>query len=290
METVLVIGASGTVGTRLLEEIARQKLGARMKFVCAARSEMTAKKMQARGFDTVFVDLGEPRSVEAAVSAVTVVFLLKPYGLKMLNYSKGVVDAASSAGVRAIVNLSAFGPDSSCIDLLTWHRLVDGYVERSGLSFTHLRPSFFMDGLVARMDREAGVVYDLSRSQGVPWVATADIARVAAAIISDSSRHAGKAYSLVAESTSAPSIASLMRELTGKQFEAAPMDEEKAINALVARGREPVFARAIVEYAKIAPAFTASEATGTIQAITGNPATSVRDFLGAQFGSRSSNQ
>lgn len=201
----------------------------------------------------------------------------------MLNYGKRVVDAAASAGVKAIVNLSAFGPQSSSIDLLTWHRLVDSYIERSGISFTHLRPAFFMEGLVARIDREAGLVYDLSESKPAPWVGAADIARVAAAIIADPGRHAGKAYSLVSEASSAPHVAHLLRELTGKEFQAADMDEDKAISGLVARGREPVFARAIVEYGKVASAFATSDAIGSIQAITGNPALGLREFLSLHF-------
>jgi uncharacterized protein YbjT (DUF2867 family) len=158
---------------------------------------------------------------------------------------------------------------------------VDSYVERSGLSFTHLRPSFFMEGLAARIDREAGVVHDLSGSMEVPWVAATDIARVAATIIGDTSRHVGKVYSLVSEISSAPRVAHLLRELTGKEFKTAAMDEEKAINGLVARGREPLFARAIVEYGKLASAFNATDALGTIQEITGSPATSLREFLRA---------
>jgi uncharacterized protein YbjT (DUF2867 family) len=147
-----------------------------------------------------------------------------------------------------------------------------------------------MDGLAARIDREAGVVYDLSNSKAVPWVATADIARVAAAVISDPGRHAGKTYSLISETASAPHVAHLLGDLIGKQFEAAAMDEEKAINGLIGRGREPVFARAIVEYAKVASAFPVGDATGTVQAITGYPATRLQEFLTVQFGPRISDQ
>jgi NAD(P)H dehydrogenase (quinone) len=250
-----------------------------MRFICTSHSEVGARTIQAHGFETISADLDEPQSLHAAVEGIATVFLLKPYGIKMLNYAKRVVDAASSAGVRAIVNLSAFGADSSSIDLLTWHRLVDSYIERSGIPFTHLRPAFFMEGLAARIDREAGLVYDLSESKPVPWVGAVDIARVAATIIADPGRHAGKAYSLISEASSAPQVARLLRELTGKEFQAAAMDEDRAIGGLVARGREPVFARAIVEYGKVASTFTTSDAIGSIQAITGNPAISLREFF-----------
>jgi NAD(P)H dehydrogenase (quinone) len=250
-----------------------------MKFICTSHSEIGTRTIQSLGFETISVDLDEPRSLDAAVEGVTTIFLLKPYGIKMLNYAKRVVDAASSAGVRAIVNLSAFGPDSSSIDLLTWHRLVDSYIERSTIPFTHLRPAFFMEGLVARIDRKAGLVYDLSESKPVPWVGAADIACVAATIIADPGRYAGKAYSLISEASSAPHVAHLLRELTGQEFQAAAMHEDQAISGLVARGREPVFARAIVEYGRVASAFTTSDAIGSIQTITGNPAIGLREFL-----------
>lgn len=279
MRTVLIIGGSGTVGTHILAEIAQRGLSGQMRFICAARSEAAARKIRARGFEPIYIDLEKPDTLGAAVDGVTTVFLLKPYGIRMLNYAKSVVDAATSAGVQAIVNLSAFGPPCSCIDLLTWHRLVDSYVERSGLCYTHLRPSFFMEGLAARIDSNAGAVYSLSGSQNVPWVAGADIAASAVAIIRDIKRHAEKSYSLVSEIASAPHIAQLLGELSGKPFKAAAMDETKTIEALVARGREPVFAHAIVEYAKLAPTFDASHALGAIQAITGRAPASLREFL-----------
>jgi NAD(P)H dehydrogenase (quinone) len=250
-----------------------------MRFICTSHSEGGARTIQAHGFEAISVDLDEPHSLDAAVVGVATIFLLKPYGIKMLNYAKRVVDAASSAGVRAIVNLSAFGPDSSTIDLLTWHRLVDSYIDRSSVPVTHLRPAFFMEGLAARIDREAGLVYDLSESKPVPWVGAADIARVAATIIADPGRHAGKAYSLISEASSVPHVAHLLRELTGKEFQAAALDEDQAISGLVARGREPVFARAIVEYGKVASTFTTSDAIGSIRAVTGNPAIGLREFL-----------
>lgn len=289
MEKILVLGGSGTVGTHLLGEIVRQELDQRMKFVCASRSDATRQKIESKGFKTILLDLGEPLSVEAAVDGVTTVFLLKPYGLKMLNYAKTVIDAASLAGVRAIVNLSAFGPGDSSIDLLTWHRLVDSYVERSGLAFTHLRPGFFMESLAARIDVEGGAVYDLSGSLGVPWVAAADIARTAAAIISNPDAHAGHAYSLVSEISSAPDIAAMLDELTGKTFDVKDMDESKTIDTLIARGREPAFARAIVEYGKVAPNFDGSDATGSVEAITGEPATTLRHFLKNQMMAKTGN-
>ena len=279
METVLVLGGTGTVGTRLLDAIRQLKLDQRLKVVCTFRSEVSARKIESYGLESVFVDLDEPQSLMTKVAGVTTIFLLKPYGLKMLNYAKSVVDAASSAGVRAIVNLSAFGPDCSSIDLLVWHRLVDSYVECSGLSFTHLRPSFFMEGLAARINFEERLVYGFSGNSNVPWVAAADIARTAVSIIGDVSPHAGKAYSLVSETVSVPQVATLLSELTGKPFKAVAMDEETAIKGLVARGREPIFARAIVEYGKLVPMFTANNEEGTIRSITGDAATSLRKFF-----------
>ncbi|API59680.1 hypothetical protein BSL82_10415 [Tardibacter chloracetimidivorans] len=279
MDTILIIGGSGTVGGHLLTEIARQGLDRRLNILCAARSEATARNIEAQGFAAVHVDLDEPQSITAAMDGVTTLFLLKPYGLKMLNYAKSVVDAAAAASVRAIVNLSAFGPDASAIDLLTWHRLVDRYIESSDIAFTHLRPGFFLEGLAARINLQLGTVGDLSGARDVPWVAATDIARVAATVLGVPGPHAGKAYSLVSEALSAPYIARLLGEVAGRAFTEVAIEDGTAVEALISRGREPGFARAIVEYAKAAPDFPCDDATGTIETITGHSAISVREFL-----------
>lgn len=278
VDKILIIGGSGTVGTHLLDEIVRQGISERRTIVCACRSDTARQKIETKGLDTLFVDLRAPASVRAALEGISTIFLLKPYGLKMLNYAKTVVDAASDAGVRAIVNLSAFGPDDSSIDLLTWHRLVDAYVERSGLAFTHLRPGFFMESLAARINMAAGAIYDLSGSLPIPWIAAADIARAAATILADPSKHAGQAYSLVAEFQSAPNIAALLAGTVHKPFTVVAMDEVKTIDALIARGREPLFASAIVEYAKTAATF-AEEPTHNFEGIIGASAISLQQYL-----------
>ncbi len=204
----------------------------------------------------------------------------------MLNYAKTVIDAASSADVRAVVNLSAFGPNDSAIDLLTWHRLVDSYGDRSEIAFTHLRPAFFMESLAARIGLEAGVVYDLSDRLPVPWIAAGDIARTALAILTDPDAHSAGAYPLVSEIASAPDIVAMLEGLTARTFEIVSMDEGKTVEILIARGREPAFARAIVEYGKAASSFITPNITGNVEAITGEAATTLRQFLTGQVQNR----
>lgn len=46
----------------------------------------------------------------------------------------------------------------------------------SEIAFTHLKPAFFMESLAARIDLEAGAVYDLSDRRPVPWIAAGEIA------------------------------------------------------------------------------------------------------------------
>lgn len=280
MKTVLIIGASGTIGLRLLEEIQLLGLDKRKRIICASRSDVSARKIRDAGFDPVFLNLDDAQSIISALDGVDTIFLLKPYAIRMLNQAKSVVDAAVAASVGAIVNVSAFGPNSSAIDLLTWHRLVDSYIENSGIAFTHLRPAFFMEGLVARTDHAAGLIHDLCGGGPTPWVAASDVAKAAAYIISDPAIHCSKAYSLVSEVQSIPQAAQLMSQLTEKEYNASNLDEGTAIKGLIERGREPLFARAIVEYGKNAPSFPAQDALTTIQTITGQAAVSLHKFLG----------
>ncbi|HHA2762226.1 TPA: SDR family oxidoreductase [Stenotrophomonas maltophilia] len=74
---VLVIGASGRVGSRVVREL--DALGAGVSVRLASSKQASVNAWQARGRDAVLLDLNSPYTLAPAMQGVDRVFLLTPY-------------------------------------------------------------------------------------------------------------------------------------------------------------------------------------------------------------------
>lgn len=143
LPVILVLGATGQTGRLVVEELRHQPGAVHLRV--AARKETDLARFRAAGLDAVRVDLNDPSTFGLALAGVDRLFLLTGYTVDMLVQSKTLVDAARKAGVRHLVHQGIFG-QWDCTDAhFAWHQLVEAYIERSGLAWTHLHPNFFME-------------------------------------------------------------------------------------------------------------------------------------------------
>ena len=149
---VLVIGASGAIGSALIDELVPDHRAGRLRLVAATRREEASRSLRERGIEVRRLDLDEAETaglaaIQEAFEGVHRVFLLTGYDVRMLAQSKAAVDAANAAGVTSLVHLGVSAAQNTTIAHFTWHQLVEAYIERSGLGFTHVRPAAFMQTL-----------------------------------------------------------------------------------------------------------------------------------------------
>lgn len=140
---IVVTGATGTVGSRVVEQLAAAGAAVR----AAVRDP--AKVAPREGVEAVAFDLAAPKSVAPAIEGADHLFLLTAFVPDMVEMTRTVVDAAREAGVEHIVRLSVLGagPQAS-IALARWHTEGEQYLEQSGVGFTHLRPNSFMQNYI----------------------------------------------------------------------------------------------------------------------------------------------
>jgi uncharacterized protein YbjT (DUF2867 family) len=132
-ERYLVLGATGLVGGLVLHQLAsegRDVLG-------ATRRPGSARQVR--------LDLLDEASFQPALADVTTVMLMsRPGDEEAHRVAQPFIAAMRQAGVRHVVVLSALGaqrrPEFSL-------RKVELLVEHSGMSWTHIRPNFFMQTL-----------------------------------------------------------------------------------------------------------------------------------------------
>ncbi|MCB9741944.1 MAG: SDR family oxidoreductase [Alphaproteobacteria bacterium] len=217
MSRVLITGATGTVGALT----ARALLGGDLLVRVAVRDPAAAQDLAALGAEVVAFDYDDPSTHGPAFDGVDAALLISPFVEDPLPGLRAAVQAAEVAGVRHLVRLSAAGADPDASGLPGKHGLGERLVQESGLGWTVLRPTFFIDNLWkfnAQSIREQGAWFGAGAGGRSSWVAAQDVAEVAAAALRQPEVHAGQVYALTgAEALSDAELAGLVGEALGRE-------------------------------------------------------------------------
>ena len=161
------------------------------------------------------------------MTGVEQVYLIGPTDPPQVTREGDVVEVARRAGVRRIVKQSAMNAhDMLACTFKRWNGMVERQVMESGLAYTILRPTGFMQNFVnydsARIAAEA-VLRSPRREARVSWIDVRDIAAVAAAVLTEEG-HDGQVYDLTGpEALSDQDIAAKLSVATGREIRYEPL-------------------------------------------------------------------
>ena len=121
------------------------------------------------------------------------VFAATPYHLLPAG-EDALIHAAKAAGVKRFVKLSALGVESNPASP---HSIVEKILAESGLSWTVVRPTFFMQNYstMSAGSVKSGAIYEPAGQGATSFVDARDIADVAVVALTQPG-HEGKAYAL----------------------------------------------------------------------------------------------
>ncbi len=191
--TVLVVGASGLVGGA----VARKLLASGIRVRALSRVPTRLDDLAESGAEVVGGDLRDPDSLRAACAGIDTVFTTAHAFLGSGKQAprrvdgagnRALIDAAGAADVSHFVFTSARTPGPfEAVDFFRCKLQAERYLGASGLAFTILRPTVFMDTwvpLIAGPLLERGRVSLLGPAdRAVNFVAAADVAAVAAQVV-----------------------------------------------------------------------------------------------------------
>lgn len=278
-ETILITGATGTVGSEVVKDLAATNVKVR------AGVHSIIKGDRFRVFpdvDTVEIDFARPETLKAAYTGVTRVFQITPFTQDQVEIGKKLIDAAKDAGVQHIVKLSASGADAKPgIQLGRWHRDVEKHLESSGVNYTLLRPTSFMQNFVNyqgyTIQHESKIYMPLGEGQ-VSYIDARDIAAVARVVLTESG-HEGKAYELTGPAAlSVAEVAAIIAKITSRTVTYIDVPEAAARQAMSGMHMPGWMIDAMMELNAINKAGYAANVTDTVKQITGQPARSFADF------------
>jgi uncharacterized protein YbjT (DUF2867 family) len=190
---LLVTGATGTTGMEVLRALKARGVEAR----ALVRDETKAHQMRDLGFEPATGDMGDPRSLAAALEGVEKAYLTSPIGPMQSELEQAFLEAAKEAGVKHIVKLSTIGASPEApLRFARTHAKVEAALKASGMAWTLLRPTGFMQNTLS-WGRQVldGVFYSPVPDAAFSIVDARDVAEVAAVALTEEG-HEGRAYGL----------------------------------------------------------------------------------------------
>ncbi|HEY1669444.1 MAG TPA: NmrA family NAD(P)-binding protein [Trebonia sp.] len=276
---ILVTGATGRVGYRLMEALA----DARADVAAMVRVEAKAEDLPGTPRHVV-ATLDDPPDA-AVLREFDRIFLLSPEIEEQAALETVFVDAVTAAGHRPhIVKICADGfQDPDCdVRFMLAHRQVALHLAAVGLPVTYLAAATYMENLIDAADqiRTAGEVRASAGHGRAGFVAVADVAAAAAQVLTTDG-HEDATYVLTGpEALSYAQIAARFSAVFGRQVEYAQVPPQRERELLLASGRTPWEADGAIERFDWIRRGGADSVTATVTELTGADPRPLQEWLG----------
>jgi len=274
-ETVLVTGATGTIGRDVAKQLARKGAAVR----AGVRDQAKARKQFGADIALATFDFEDAASFPGALKGVEKVFLLPPLMSNQVEVANAFVDAAKHGGVRHIVKLSTIGADASPpYTFGKWHAANEQHIRESGLAFTFLRPNSFMQNFITYFPPHDGTIYLPWENGKASFVDTRDIAAVAAeALTSDG--HEEKTYTPTGPAPlGIAEVASILSETAGREINYVDVPESAARDGMLQAGLPQWQVEPLLELHATNKQKRWTAVTSDVEKVTGTPPTDFAQF------------
>ena len=277
-QKMLVVGATGTVGSGVLAALVAK--GADVRGLAHSEAGLAAVKQA--GAEPVSGELTDLDSLRGAFDGVDAAFVVTRGMDNQVEMAVNAIEAARRAGVRRIVRLSAFVPEPALNTILgRQHQEIDETVKASGVAYTILRPTFFMQNILgaAQTIASGGVMYLPFGTGRAGIIDVRDIVDVAVETLLSSGGHLGRTYTLTGPtSISMHDVAKALTRALGREINYVDVPVQAGVDSFVAMGMPKFMADTFGELFVNFAQGGADRATGDVEQVTGHPARSIDDF------------
>jgi len=279
--TILVTGATGTVGGEVVKQLSSsgQKVRASVRSTTRVTSNDKLKDVE-----LVEMDYNKPETLITAFKGADKLFLLTPASPKAAELAANLVKEAKKNGIKHIVKQSVMGADSELeFAHLRLHRQAEKMIEESGIPFTFLRPNDFMQNFVnfySPTIKSSNALYLPAEDAKVSFVDVRDIAATAVKALTDDGRHIGKAYTITGpEALSYSRAAEILSNVIGNKINYVNVSEEDTRVGLKAMGWDDWLINTTLQLFDLYRKGYASRVSSEVQEILGRRPISFTQFV-----------
>lgn len=272
---ILVTGATGNVGHEVVRHLVYQGAS-----VVATALDAEDATHVPEGAEIVFFDFGDTETYPEAFNGVKKLFLMRPPQIAdVKRYLFPVVDYVRESGIEQIVFLSLLGVERNP---LVPHHKVERYVEESGVPYTFLRPSFYMQNLntTHREEiKEQGEICVPVGNAKTSFIDVRDIGAVAAQVLTEAG-HTNCAYALTGgKALDYHEVAETFTDVLDKRIVYTRPSLLKFIRRSLNRGTPFTFALVMAGLYTSTRLGMADKVTSTVHDLLDRPPISLRQYI-----------
>ncbi len=283
--TLLVTGASGHLGRRVLELLLEAQAGS---IIATTRTPDKLADFAARGVVVRHADFDNPDTLAEAFAGAERLLLISTdvVGVpgQRLNQHRSAIKAAEQAGVRHVVYTSLInpGPDSPVL-LAPDHHGTENALAESGLGWTVLRENIYTEVLLGSLIQavQFGGLYNAAADGRAAYITREDCARAAAAALADPFEGRRTLDITGPEALSQTELAALASQISGRAINYVPLELETLIQNMENAGLPRPVAEIYASFDTAVGQGKFSHVTDNVQELTGRKPISVAEFLTA---------
>lgn len=284
MSKILVTGASGHLGSLIINHLLETEGVSPADIIAGSRDPAKLLASAARGVETRRVDFNDTASLSSALAGVERLLIISTDAIgARLEPQKAAVAAAKQAGVGRIFYTSMPQPEDTKITFAPDHLGTEQAIKASGLAYTIFRNGWYMENLFMSLPQAlaSGHWYTSSGNGRIAHTARDDIARAIAAGLARPAADS-VTYTLTGEKTyTTEEIAALVREVTGKPLAVVNLTDAQLAEGMAAAGVPAPFIPTFVSLDANTREGKIAMATGDVEKLTGRKPLSLRAFIEA---------
>lgn len=281
--TLLVTGASGQLGRRVVELLLEAQAG---PIIATTRTPEKLADLAARGVTVRLANFDQPESLAQAFAGAERLLLISTDALddtgRRVRQHRQAISAATQAGVRHVLytsfvrtepgNPAAVAPD---------HFATEQALADSPLEWTSLRNNVYTDGLLMSLPRAiaSGQLVAAAGEGGAGYVTREDCARAAAAVLASPPSGRTRLDITGPAVVTQAELAQMASEISGRPVAYVPVTPEALKAGMVAGGLPEPVADLVVSFDVATAQGALAVASSTVKDLTGRAPQRVYDFL-----------
>ena len=292
-KTILVTGATGTVGSEVVKQLASISSSSGHKIRAAFHSKNKADKLKQfnnKRVENIELDYTKPETVSDALNNVDKLYLQTLPVHDVTEICSNLVKEAKKNNVKYIVKLSAMGADSDPRStILRLHGEEEKIIGDSGIPYIFLRPPAFMQNFVTQFGhtiRTQNAFYVPAGDAKMSFVDARDIAAIAVRMLltnnsdGESLQYENKGYDITGQDAlSYRQVADILSNQVGKKISYIGITEDDARKGMEQIGIDGWYIDIMIELFRIIRAGYGSETTAAVEHITGRKPISFAQFV-----------